>query len=117
MRASLLSSRIFLKSLSVISVLVSVEISVEISDLTRFIPEKSLFAEAVAKKASVESVRMAMNFDFIIDPSLKEYLRRSFILPTAIFVPIFEKCEKCLIFASLFLKIKKKALENQKKTR
>ena len=62
LRASLLSSRIFLKSLSVTSVFTSVEISA----LTLFMSEAMpLFADAVAKKARVESVRTAMNFDFM----------------------------------------------------
>ena len=38
--------------------------------MTRFMSEKLFLADAVAKKASVESVRIAMNFDFMINPSL-----------------------------------------------
>ena len=67
MRASLRSSRIFLKSaLSVTSDLTSLEISF----LTLFMSDASLLAEAVAKKASVEIVRIAMNFDFMILPMI-----------------------------------------------
>ena len=69
MRASLLSSRIFLKSaLSTTSDSTSAEISAVISALTLFMSEASLLADALAKKASVEIVRIAMNFVFMILP-------------------------------------------------
>jgi hypothetical protein len=46
----------------------SAEISAVISALTLFMSEALLLADAVAKKASVEIVRIAMNFDFMILP-------------------------------------------------
>ena len=71
LRVSLLSSRIFLKSLLsalsfATSVLTSVLIAVEMSVFTSV--ETSLLADAVAKKARVERVKMAMNLDFMIFP-------------------------------------------------
>ena len=72
LRASLRSLRIFLNSLTSVletSSEISAETSVAISDLTFADSEASLLADAVAKKARVESVRMVMNFDFMRVPS------------------------------------------------
>ena len=41
-----------------------------IANETLFMSDASLLAEAVAKKASVEIVRIAMNFDFMILPMI-----------------------------------------------
>jgi len=87
-----------------------------ISALTLFMSEASLLADALAKKASVEIVRIAMNFDFMILPMVVGgfFVSALYLART---VPVFEKCRNCVNFDVFVRKVLFAGLKTHEKTR
>jgi hypothetical protein len=78
--------------------------------------EASLLADAVAKKASVEIVRIAMNFDFMILPMVVGgfFVSTLYLART---VPILEMWRNCVNFDVFIRKVLFAGLKTHEKTR